>query len=119
MSELKRMSLDEAIRECARNTPFLGFCLGMQALLDRSDENDGTPGRGIIGGEVRGFGKPLYDPASGERLKVPHMGWNELHQTRPHPLWEGIAQVCCFFFVLCFFVVFVVLVFVLGFCFFV
>src|SRR3569623_3776944 len=58
MSELQRLSLDEAIRECARNKPFLGICLGMQALFDRSDENAGTPGLGIIGGEVRGFGKP-------------------------------------------------------------
>src|SRR3569832_1693913 len=99
MSELQRLSLDEAIRECARNKPFLGSCLGMQALFDRSDENDGTPGLGIIGGEVRGFGKPLYDLASGERLKVPHMGWNELHLTRPHPLWEGIAQDSRFYFV--------------------
>lgn len=99
MTELQRLALDEAIRECARNKPFLGICLGMQALFDRSDENGGTPGLGIIAGEVRGFEKSLIDPASGARLKVPHMGWNEVHQTRPHPLWEGIAQDSRFYFV--------------------
>lgn len=99
MTELQRLALDDAIRECARNKPFLGICLGMQALFDRSDENGGTPGLGIIAGEVRGFGKSLIDPVSGVRLKVPHMGWNEVHQTRPHPLWEGIAQDSRFYFV--------------------
>lgn len=99
MIELQRLALDEAIRECARNKPFLGICLGMQALFDRSDENGGTPGLGIIAGEVRGFEKPLFDPASGARLKVPHMGWNEVRQTRSHPLWEGIAQDSRFYFV--------------------
>lgn len=99
VTELQRLGLDEAIREAARNKPFLGICLGMQALLERSEENGGTPGFGIFAGEVRGFAKPLHDPASGERLKVPHMGWNQVHQSRPHPLWEGIAQDSRFYFV--------------------
>ncbi len=98
MSELQRLSLDEVIRECAADKPFLGICLGMQALLDFSEENNGTPGLGILPGKVVGFPSPLTD-AAGHRLKVPHMGWNEVHQSRPHPLWEGIAQDSRFYFV--------------------
>jgi len=99
MTELQRLGLDDAIRVAARTKPFLGICLGMQALLDRSDENGGADGLGIFAGQVRGFATPLHDPASGERLKVPHMGWNQVHHTRPHPLWEGIAQDSRFYFV--------------------
>jgi glutamine amidotransferase len=98
-AELKRLGLDEVIRECAATKPFLGICLGMQALLDYSEENGGTSGLGILPGRVIGFSSPLIDPATQQRLKVPHMGWNEVHQTRPHPLWEGIAQDSRFYFV--------------------
>lgn len=99
MTELQRLALDDVIRECAETKPFLGICLGMQALLEHSEENGGTAGLGVFGGEVRGFAKPLVDSANGARLKVPHMGWNELRQTRPHPLWEGIPQDSRFYFV--------------------
>ena len=88
-AELKRLGLDEVIRECAATKPFLGICLGMQALLDFSEENGGTSGLGILPGRVVGFPVPLVDPATKERLKVPHMGWNEVHQTRPHRLVGG------------------------------
>jgi glutamine amidotransferase len=99
MSEIERLGLDEAIRQCAATKPFLGICLGMQALLDESEENNGTHGLGIFPGRVVGFPVPLIDEASGERLKVPHMGWNQVHQTHPHPLWEGIVQDSRFYFV--------------------
>src|SRR3569623_2172304 len=99
MTELQRLGLDNAIRAAARTKAFLGICLGMQALLDRSDENGGADGLGIFAGQVRGCATPLHDPASGERLKVPHMGWNQVHHTRPHPLWEGIVQDSRFYFV--------------------
>lgn len=99
MAELRRLGLDEVIRECAETKPFLGICLGMQALLDYSDENDGTSGLGILPGRVVGFPLPLLDPSTHQRLKVPHMGWNEVQQTRPHSLWEGIPQNCRFYFV--------------------
>ncbi len=99
MAELERLGLDEVIRECAKNKPFLGICLGMQGLLDHSDENGGADGFGFFSGQVRGFGADLKDAKTGARLKVPHMGWNEVHQTRPHPLWEGIAQDSRFYFV--------------------
>lgn len=99
MAELERLGLDEVIRECLKNKPFLGICLGMQGLLDHSEENGGADGFGFFGGQVRGFGADLKDAASGARLKVPHMGWNEVRQTHPHPLWEGIAQDSRFYFV--------------------
>jgi glutamine amidotransferase len=95
MSELHRLELDDVIRECARSRPFLGICLGLQALMDSSEENGGTAGLGIVAGQAKLF------PASagGERLKVPHMGWNRVHQARAHALWEGIAQDNYFYFV--------------------
>jgi glutamine amidotransferase len=99
MAELSRLGLDEVIRECAATKPFLGICLGMQALLDFSEENGGTSGLGILPGRVMGFPIPLVDPATKQRLKVPHMGWNEVHQTHPHSLWEGIDQDSRFYFV--------------------
>ena len=99
MAELSRLGLDEVIRECAATKPFLGICLGMQALLDFSEENGGTSGFGILPGRVMGFPIPLVDPATKQRLKVPHMGWNEVHQTHPHSLWEGIDQDSRFYFV--------------------
>lgn len=99
MAELARLDLDEVIRECAASKPFLGICLGMQALLDFSEENNGTQGLGILPGRVVGFPVPFVDAATDERLKVPHMGWNQVHQTRDHPLWEGIAQDSRFYFV--------------------
>jgi glutamine amidotransferase len=95
MSELHRLELDDVIRECARSRPFLGICLGLQALMDSSEENGGTAGLGIVAGQAKLF------PASagGEHLKVPHMGWNRVHQARAHALWEGIAQDNYFYFV--------------------
>lgn len=98
MSELQRLELVEAIRVSARTRPFLGICLGMQALLERSEENDGTLGLGIIAGEVRRF-----VPTSG--IKIPHMGWNQVHQQQEHPLWQGIAQDSRFYFVHSYYVV--------------
>lgn len=92
MAELRRLGLTEAVREAARSRPFLGICLGMQALMDRSEENGGTAGLGIVAGDAPRF------PAAAA-LKVPHMGWNRVHQVRPHPLWEGVPQDGHFYFV--------------------
>lgn len=98
MAELRRLDLVEAVREAAATRPFLGICLGMQALMDRSEENGGTSGLGIIPGEAPRFSVPLS--ASGEpTLKVPHMGWNRVHQTVAHPLWAGVPQDSHFYFV--------------------
>jgi imidazole glycerol-phosphate synthase subunit HisH len=103
MSELHRLELDDVIRECAASRPFLGICLGLQALMDSSEENDGTPGLGIIAGETVRFAGNAASQAA-DRRKIPHMGWNRVHQTRPHALWEGVAQDSRFYFVHSYFV---------------
>lgn len=98
MAEIRRLGLDQVVREVSTSKPFLGVCVGMQALLEHSEENDGVDCLGILPGVVRHFGRDLRDGA-GQRLKVPHMGWNQLHQQLAHPLWQGIAQDTRFYFV--------------------
>ncbi|KTG16827.1 imidazole glycerol phosphate synthase subunit HisH [Guyparkeria sp. XI15] len=93
MSALRERNLPEALREAARTRPFLGICMGMQVLLDRSEENDGVDLMGWFPGQVKRF-RP-----TGEHLKVPQMGWNQLHQTQDHPLLDGIRQDARFYFV--------------------
>jgi glutamine amidotransferase len=73
--------------------------VGMQALMTFSEENNGVDCLKVLPGHVAYFGNDLHDPASGERLKIPHMGWNQVHQTLDHPLWQGIAQDSRFYFV--------------------
>lgn len=98
MHELKRLGLDDVVREVAGQKPLLGVCLGMQALLEFSEENGGTPALGVFAGQVRRFPEGLREANSGERLKIPHMGWNRVHQHR-HPLWKDIPQDSRFYFV--------------------
>ena len=98
MLELNQRGLHDALLESARSKPFLGICMGMQVLMRHSEENDGTACLGLFPGEVRFFGHDLYD-ASGERLKIPHMGWNRVQQVRPHPIWDGIEDGERFYFV--------------------
>jgi glutamine amidotransferase len=97
MDELQRTGLGDVAREAAASKPLLCICVGMQALFDRSEENSGTDCLGLIRGEVRRFDEHLAD-AAGQRLKVPHMGWNQVHQ-RAHPLWQSIPQDSRFYFV--------------------
>jgi len=99
MAELKRLELDQIIIEMAKQKPFLGTCLGMQALLTHSQENQGSDGLNIISGDV-----VYFDKAVEQGLKVPHMGWNEVHQTYDHPLWQDIEQNTRFYFVHSFYV---------------
>lgn len=99
MAEIRRLGFDEVVREVAANKPLLGVCVGMQALMEFSVENGGTECLGLLPGRVEYFGETLQDPLSGERLKVPHMGWNQVHQTIAHPLWQEIAQDARFYFV--------------------
>ena len=104
IAEIKRLGLDEVIHEVAKSKPFLGVCVGMQALMDFSEENDGTKCLGIISGTVQPFAKNLIDPVTDERLKVPHMGWNQVNQVVQHPLWKDIPQDSRFYFVHSYFV---------------
>lgn len=104
MAEIRRLNIDTILREQVREKPVLAICVGMQALLERSEENGGVDCIGLFKGQVRHFGHDLRD-ASGAPLKVPHMGWNRVHQTRPHPMWKGIADNERFYFVHSYFVV--------------
>ncbi len=104
MAEIRRLGLDSVVSEVARSKPFLGICMGLQVLMDHSDENDGTDCLGLIPGQVRRFAPPA-EADSGARLKVPQMGWNQVHQTRAHPLWQDIAQDSRFYFVHSYYVV--------------
>jgi imidazole glycerol-phosphate synthase subunit HisH len=90
MRNLGASGAREAVLEALQEKPYLGICLGLQMLFEHGDEGD-TPGFGVLRGNV-----PRFAPAG---LKIPHMGWNEVLQDRPHALWEGIAQRSRFYFV--------------------
>ncbi len=98
IAEIKRLELDKIIHEVSRDRPFLGVCVGMQALMDFSEENDGTQCLKVLPGQVKYFGDKLTD-TQGTVLKVPHMGWNQVHQENNHPMWHGINQDERFYFV--------------------
>lgn len=98
MLELHQRGLHVALLEAAHTKPFLGICMGMQVLMTHSEENEGIPCLDIFPGEVRFFGHHLQDEA-GEKLKIPHMGWNRVRQTRTHPIWDGIGDGERFYFV--------------------
>ncbi|WP_341939211.1 imidazole glycerol phosphate synthase subunit HisH [Marinimicrobium sp. C2-29] len=103
MAEIRRLKFDQLLREqVASGKPVLGVCVGMQALMDASEENDGVECIGLLPGRVRFFGHDLKDEA-GHKLKVPHMGWNQVHHN-DHPLWAGIEQDSRFYFVHSFYV---------------
>jgi imidazole glycerol-phosphate synthase subunit HisH len=104
MAALQRLGLDTVISDAIGRKPFLGICVGFQALLSQSDEDGGTPALDILPGGVHKFPPAQVDPKTGERLKVPHMGWNQVYQQGTHPLWEGIADGHRFYFVHSFYV---------------
>jgi len=100
MRELRESGLQAAVLEAAATKPLLGVCIGMQMLLDHSEEGEGgTPGLGLIPGEVVRFRLDGRLQSDGSRFKVPQMGWNEVIQARPHPLWRGIPDGSHFYFV--------------------
>ncbi len=98
MAAIRESGFDRVLPEIIAEKPVLAICVGMQALMSYSEESGGVDCLGLLPGRVRFFGDPLTD-LDGERLKVPHMGWNVVHQTRDHPLWAGIAQDTRFYFV--------------------
>lgn len=98
MEALTHLDLIPVVRECAASRPLLGICLGMQALLSESEENDLTACLGLLPGRVVHFPTDATDE-SGRALKIPHMGWNQVRQTVDHPLWRGIPQGARFYFV--------------------
>lgn len=102
MRELEARGLRSAVLDAAASKPFLGVCVGEQMLFEHSDEG-GVPALGIFPGRVVRFPDDRMRGQGGERLKVPHMGWNEVWQTA-HPLWQGIADGARFYFVHSYFV---------------
>lgn len=108
MREVDARGLRPALLDAAHNKPFLGICIGLQMLFEHSEEGD-VAGLGILAGSVRRFPAAQMVDAAGVRLKVPHMGWNEVRQTVDgaavaHPLWRGIADGERFYFVHSYFV---------------
>jgi len=97
--ELKRSGLDNVVMQAAATKPLLGVCLGMQALLDISEENRNTECLGIIPGKVMHFPDDMRDEDNGNRLKIPHMGWNQVHQQGDHAMWADIPTDSRFYFV--------------------
>ncbi len=96
MREMDARNLRQAVLDAARNKPFLGICIGLQMLFEHSAEGD-VPGLGVLRGEVVRFAHEMQD-AKGNRLKVPHMGWNQVRHGN-HALWQNIAQDERFYFV--------------------
>ena len=109
MKHLEESGLLEALLEAAKNKPLLGVCVGEQMLFDKSAEvraNEAwTSCLGLISGEVRRFDLEGKRQADGSDFKVPHMGWNQVRQDKPHPIWNGIPDLTSFYFVHSYFVV--------------
>ena len=97
MRQLAASGARDAVIEATRDKPFLGICIGMQMLFERGEEGD-TRGLGLLEGGVPRF-PDAKSQAEMTGLKIPHMGWNEVRQARPHPLWEGVADGSRFYFV--------------------
>ena len=97
VAELRRLGLDKVVQQVAGEKPLLGICVGMQMLLESSEENGGVDALGLFPGQVRYFGDDLREGE--QRLKVPHMGWDQVKQTIDHPLWHRIDQDARFYFV--------------------
>lgn len=107
MAEIRRLGVDAIVSDAlAQGKPVLAICVGMQALMDSSEENGRVNCLGLLPGSVKRFGgeHSLLD-VDGQRLKVPHMGWNCVQQKNSHPLWHNIADNSRFYFVHSYFVV--------------
>ena len=98
MGEIRRLGFDQLVMEVSQQKPMLAVCVGIQALMESSEENDGVDCLNFFDGHVKFFGNELKGDA-GEKLKVPHMGWNRVEQKFAHPLWQGIPNDSRFYFV--------------------
>ncbi|KFI05366.1 imidazole glycerol phosphate synthase subunit HisH [Massilia sp. BSC265] len=99
MRSLRESGAEEALLRAVKTRPVMGVCVGEQMLFDESEENEGTPGLGLLPGRVVRFQLDGKRQGDGSRFKVPQMGWNRVRQTRAHPLWEGVEDGSYFYFV--------------------
>lgn len=97
MNALNQSGLRDAVLDALKNKPFFGICVGAQLLFEHSEEGD-TKGLGWFTGSVKRFSANQID-SHGDKLKIPHMGWNTVHQTQTHPLFKDVAQDERFYFV--------------------
>src|SRR5258706_13295907 len=104
MRNLRESGLEAAVRRAATNKPVLAVCIGEQMLFEHSEEAD-TPGLGVFAGRVVRFCDPNGATNGSSRLKVPHMGWNRVRRSKPHPLWQGVEDGAWFYFVHSYFAV--------------
>jgi len=93
IKELDKRGIRDVIIESAKKKPFLGICLGLQLLFEKSEEGD-VDGFGIFEGRIKKF-----QPNKQVRIKIPHMGWNKVHQSKNHPMWNNINPGSSFYFV--------------------
>ena len=96
MRELEARGLRQAVIESTQTKPFLGICIGLQMLFDWSEEGD-KAGLGLVAGKVKKFTQTR--DAAGNKLKIPHMGWNHVRQVKPHVLWDNIVDNARFYYV--------------------
>jgi glutamine amidotransferase len=96
---IDQKGLSDALMEALRTKPFLGICLGLQALYRYSEEHDGTPCLGVLDGEVKHLTHLSGVAEWPSDLKIPHMGWNTVRQNQRHPLWSNIGSDARFYFV--------------------
>ena len=93
IKELDKRGIRDVVIESAKKKPFLGICLGLQLLFEKSEEGD-VDGFGIFEGRIKKF-----QPNKQVRIKIPHMGWNKVHQSKNHPMWNNINPGSSFYFV--------------------
>jgi glutamine amidotransferase len=98
MQAIDSYELRDTILAATAQKPFLGICMGMQVLIDFSEENQGTDCLSVYAGQVKYFGD-LHQDTDGNKLKVPHMGWNNVSQKKQHPLWHAVDDNARFYFV--------------------
>ena len=105
MRSLRESGAEDALLRAMKTRPVMGVCVGEQMLFDESEENEGTPGLGLLPGKVVRFQLDGKTQPDGSRFKVPQMGWNRVRQTRAHPLWDGVEDGSYFYFVHSYYVV--------------
>ncbi len=98
MAEIQRLNIDTLVKQAISEKPVMAICVGMQALMDHSEENDGVDCIGVFAGNVKFFGHNHVDN-NGDKLKVPHMGWNTIEPVMDHPMWHQIRKNTFFYFV--------------------